>query len=301
MNLPSVLTIGNFDGLHLGHQQLLQKVVDLAQAKCLQSVVITYKDHPAFVLRAHPLPKMLCPVIIKQQELLKLGIDKIELLEFTPDLAKTPPLKFLKDYIIPQFHPQIIVMGYDSHFGHLRQGNYEFLCKHSAELGYKVVYVEPYLYEGKPVSSSLIRNLLSAGKIETANKLLGRPYRLIGKVEHSYAKGRKIGFPTANLNLLYPHQLIPHNGIYLSKAFYQEKVFFGLTNIGISPTLKNTGKIEIETHLLDFNGDLYGETLELDLLRYIREEKMFKSIDDLKKAIQNDINLARTLLSEDSK
>ena len=298
MNTNSVLTIGTFDGLHLGHQKLLKKVVEIAQAEKLQSVVISYKDHPAFILRAKALPKMLCPITLKQRELAKIGIDRIELLDFTPELAKTPPLKFLKEYVIPTFHPKVIVMGYDSHFGHLRQGNYEFLCRHSQELGYRVEYLEPLLYEGKPISSSTIRNLLSLGKIETANNLLGRAYCLIGTVIHSYSNGRKIGFPTANLKLLYPHQLIPKNGIYLSRIRYQEKVYFGLTNIGISPTLKNSGIIEIETHILDFSGDLYGETLEIELLHYFREEKMFKKVDELKDAIQKDIAMARTIISE---
>jgi len=189
-------------------------------------------------------------------------------------------------------------MGYDSHFGHLRQGNYDFLCRHSEELGYRVEYVEPLLFEGKPISSSSIRNLLLSGKIEAANNLLGRPYRLIGKVGHSNSKGRKLGFPTANLNLLCPHQLIPKSGIYLSKVIWQENVFFGLTNIGCSPTVKNTGVIEIETHILDFQDNLYGQIMELDLLRYLREEKMFKNVDELKTAIQNDIALARVMLKE---
>ncbi len=298
MSKKSVLTIGTFDGLHLGHQKVLKKVVEIAMAEGLQSVVISYKDHPAFILKTHPMPKMLCPAEIKLQEMKKMGIERIELLDFTLELAKTPPLKFLKDYIIPQFQPEVIVMGYDSHFGHLRQGNYDFLCRHSEELGYRVEYVEPLLFEGKPISSSSIRNLLLNGKIEAANYLLGRPYRLIGKVGHSNSKGRKLGFPTANLNLLCSHQLIPKSGIYLSKVIWQENVFFGLTNIGCSPTVKNTGVIEIETHILDFQDNLYGQIMELDLLRYLREEKMFKNVDELKTAIQNDNALARVMLKE---
>jgi len=298
MNNNSVLTIGTFDGLHLGHQKVLKKVVEIAIEEGLQSVVISYKDHPAFVLKMHPMPKMLCPAEIKQREMKKLGIERIELLDFTLELAKTPPLKFLKDFIIPRFHPKVIVMGYDSHFGHLRQGNLEFLCRHSEELGYRVEYVEPLLFEGEPISSSSIRDLLLSGKIEAANFLLGRPYRLIGNVGHSNSQGRKLGFPTANLNLLCPHQLVPKSGIYLSKVFLQENVFFGLTNIGCSPTVKKTGIIEIETHILDFQGDLYGQSMELELLRYLREEKMFKSVDELKEAIQNDIALAHIMLKE---
>ncbi len=298
MKQNSVLTIGTFDGLHLGHQKLLQRVIEIGKAEGLQSVVLSYKDHPAFVLRVHPLPKMLCPAVLKERELKNLSIERVELLNFTSELAKTPPLKFLQEYIIPQFQPKVIVMGYDSHFGHLRQGNYQFLCKHSGELGYRVEYVEPLLYEGKPISSSVIRNLLLQGQLETASFLLGRHYRLLGTIGHSNSQGRKIGFPTANLNLLSPHQLIPKNGIYLSKVYWQGNVFFGLTNIGCSPTVKQTGIIEIETHILDFTGDIYGEYLELDLLRYLREEKMFHSIDELRAAIKSDITTARIMLKE---
>jgi riboflavin kinase/FMN adenylyltransferase len=296
----SVISIGTFDGLHLGHRKLLNRVREIAHAEQLQSVIITYKDHPAFVLNSRALPKLLCPSEIKYRELKNLGIDRVEMLDFSMELASTPPEDFLCNILLPRWHPKVIVMGYDSHFGKNRRGNRQFLEMHAERYGFRVEYVEPELYEGKPVSSTTIRELLTAGRIELANYLLGRKYRLSGKVAKGIARGREFGFPTANLLLSNPHQLLPAQGIYLSRAIVGGKTFFGLTNIGKSPTVKRSGIIEIETFLIDFSGDIYGDDLQVELLRYLREEKMFASIDELIDAMQRDLIRARALIAEES-
>lgn len=298
MNRQSVVTIGNFDGVHLGHRKLLSRVQEIAKTESLNSVAISYTDHPAFTLKAHPAPKMLCPAAWKKREILTLGIDTVELLSFTADLAHTKAEQFLREYLMPVWQPKVIVLGYDSHFGYQRKGNYHFLLSHSAELGFRVEYIEPYLYMDKPVSSSMIRELLCTGKIEEANTLLGKPYCLVGEIGHGIARGRSFGFPTANLNLSNPHQLIPKTGIYLSKVHLSDSSFFGLTNIGSSPTVKKTGIIEIETYILDYDGDIYGQFMELELTGYLREEKMFSSEALLIEAMQQDLARARILIRE---
>lgn len=292
----SVLTIGNFDGIHLGHRKLLSLVQQLAAAAKLQSVVLSYTDHPAFTLKSHPKPQVLMPAATKIRELKALGIDHVELLTFTRELAHTPAEKFLKEYLVPVWQPHVLVMGYDSHFGYQREGNVDFLQQHAETYGYRVEYVEPLLHEGQIISSSMIRKLLSDGEITLANYLLGKPYALQGTVGHGISKGRSLGFPTANLIPEYPHQLVPKSGIYFSRVTLEGKQYLGLTNIGCSPTVKHSGLVEIETHILDFDREIYEAQLELELLQYLREEKMFKSEPELTQAISQDVAEARKLI-----
>lgn len=294
----SVLSIGTFDGIHLGHRKLIARVIELSQEKHLHSVIVSYNDHPAFVLRQKAEPKMLCPSQIKREELLRLGIQEVAMLSFTETLAQMSALDFLEDVLIPRWHPRYIVVGYDSHFGRGREGNRDFLKKHALQHHYEVVYVQPLMDGGLPVSSSRIREHLQEGNLPEANRLLGRPYRLLGRVTTGLARGRQFGFPTANLTLGNPHQLIPRDGIYLSRVHLGDKVFFGLTNIGSSPTVKHTGIIEIETFLIDFEGDLYGQGMQVELLKYLREEKMFANTDELVSAMQADLAEARALIGQ---
>lgn len=296
MNRASVITIGNFDGIHLGHRKLLERLTQIAATEGLRSVVLSYTDHPAFVLKTHAAPKLLCPATLKKRELLVLGVNDVELINFTPQFAHISALDFLRVSILPVWKPKVILMGYDSHFGHLRQGNYQMLCQHAQEFGYRVEYIEPLLHNNKPISSSMIRDLLSQGDIVTANMLLGRAYRLTGFVGHGLSKGREFGFPTANLILANPHQLVPKCGIYLSQVYMGGVRYFGLTNIGSSPTVKQTGIIEIETYILDFAEDVYGIQMELELIRYLREEQMFNSITDLIAAMHEDLRMAKAIL-----
>lgn len=293
----SVLTIGNFDGIHLGHRRLLERMKEIASAEDLRTVVLSYTDHPAFVLKKHAMPKLLCPAALKKRELMALGVDDVELLNFTSEFALISAKNFLIDTIVPVWHPKVILMGYDSHFGYQRQGDYRLLCEYAEALNYRVEYIDPLLHNGVPISSSMIRELLSQGDIQLANQLLGRPYRLTGCVGHGLGKGRDFGFPTANLILTNPHQLIPKGGIYFSCVYLGGEEYYGLTNIGLSPTVKSTGTVEIETYVIDFEGDVYCQQIELELLRYLREEKMFNSIDDLVLAMRKDLSIARQYIS----
>lgn len=292
----SVLTLGNFDGVHLGHRKLLSRVKELAAQHQLQSVVLSYTDHPAFILKSHPKPQVLMSPAAKAKELWSLGLDHVELLTFNSELAHTPAEKFLSEYLIPVWQPEIIVMGYDSHFGYHRRGDVAFLQQYADKYAYQVEYLEPELYQGQPVSSSMIRKLLLAGDITLANQLLGRPYRLQGTVGHGITKARSLGYPTANLIPDNPHQLIPRSGIYLSKARLHDSQYFGLTNIGCSPTVKHSGLIEIETYLLSFDQEIYGVQMELELLQYLREEKLFSSEQELITAISQDVAQAEKLI-----
>jgi riboflavin kinase/FMN adenylyltransferase len=291
------ITMGNFDGLHLGHRKVLSTLTSQAKAHDLSAVVLTYWEHPGhFVHFQHQVP-ILTPRLQKR-ELLEARIEgQVYFLNFNSETAHIPAAGFLSDVIIRYFHPKIIVTGYDSHFGYRREGNADFLQQREAEFGYATIRVEPVYYKNGIISSSAIREALSRGEIRSANAMLGEPYTLYGTVSHGSKLGRTIGFPTLNLNPADNEQLIPKNGVYLSKVIFNGNAYFGLTNIGISPTLKYNGQIEIETHVFDFNRDIYSEEIRLQLLDYIRDEIRFPTVHDLQHAIKEDIKKGKKLLA----
>ncbi|HOJ41967.1 MAG TPA: bifunctional riboflavin kinase/FAD synthetase [Candidatus Syntrophosphaera thermopropionivorans] len=294
--MKTVLSMGNFDGLHIGHKKLLSRVRELAEERNLKSVVITYDNHPAQTLNNNSYPYILLPPEHKRTKILDLGIDEVQLLHFDEKLAKTSAEDFLREYLMAKYNPAIIVLGYDSHFGYQRRGNYQFLLEQSKNYGFEVEYVEPVLYNNRIVSSSLIREMLISGNLYVANRLLGYPYTLYGTVGRGRGIGRELGFPTVNLQLEDTCQLVPYNGVYFSIAQTGDLVFYGLTNIGISPTLKHKDKAEIETYLLDIKRDFNDYTFAVSLLHYLREERMFPDKDALIRAIEKDVALAKKLV-----
>jgi riboflavin kinase/FMN adenylyltransferase len=227
-----------------------------------------------------------------------LGIERVDLICFDADFSRISAEGFLHDILIPKYDPAVIVVGHDSHFGHLRKGDHAFLQSHQEQYRYRLEYVEPCLHEGVPISSSMIRKLLLDGKLDLANTLLGSPYTLYGEVVAGQGLGNGLGFPTANLCLADQHQLVPHPGIYLSRAVLNGSPFFGLTNIGTSPTLKRKDKIETETYLMNFKGDLYGKSMEVELLRFLREEKKFEGREALRQAMLDDLARAELIIPE---
>ncbi|HNX38155.1 MAG TPA: bifunctional riboflavin kinase/FAD synthetase [Candidatus Cloacimonadota bacterium] len=294
--MRKIITIGNFDGIHLGHRKLLQIMLDESHSRALQSVVITYRNHPAYTLYHPSHPLLIMPIETKIKQLRCMGIDQIEVLDFTPEFASRSAVDFLRYYLIPVFHPSVIVVGFDSHFGKAREGDYQFLRQYADEYGYELIYVEPVLHEGSPVSSSMIRNLLHRAKITEANSLLASPFTLRGKVVSGKGWGRDLGFPTANIEPEDPLQLVPGKGIYLSKVHLPEGTFYGLTNIGTSPTLKMDGVVQIETYIIDFSGDIYGLTIEVGLISYLRNELIFQSKEELIEAMRNDLAQAKRII-----
>ncbi|MDP2173318.1 MAG: bifunctional riboflavin kinase/FAD synthetase [Candidatus Cloacimonadaceae bacterium] len=291
-----VISIGNFDGVHLGHRKLLERMELIAAERGLESVVITYDVPPAYTLKKDAKPVLLTPIDYKRSILKGLGIDRIEVIPFDEDFANTSADSFLLEYLIPMFNPQMIIVGYDSHFGHNREGDYRFLLEHARAFDYELEYIEPCLFGTEPISSTMIRKLLLSGDIETANELLTQPYRLFGKISRGLGIGRELGFPTANLVLDDAHQLIPKCGIYLSRVHLAAGIFFGLTNIGTSPTVKHSGIVEIETFVIDFDADVYDARMEIELLKYLREERMFDGKAGLIKVMHDDLQKARAII-----
>ncbi len=294
----TIVTLGNFDGLHLGHQQLKNKLRSISDLQNLTPVIISYLEHPGHYIYLKNPVKILTPKFIKKELLIAEGFSHIYFLNFNSDTAKISPHDFLRDAIIHYFHPKIILTGYDSHFGFQRQGTPEFLIKSEKEFGFRTIQLEPVTCQNRIVSSTAIRQLLAEGGISEANDMLGRPYRLYGKVVRGRKFGKEIGFPTINLLLKDADQLIPKSGVYLSAISLDGISYFGLTNIGLSPTLKNTDQVEIETYILDFDMNVYDAQINLDLLEFIREEQKFASREELRGAIQKDMLHARQMIND---
>jgi riboflavin kinase/FMN adenylyltransferase len=295
--MRNIVSIGNFDGLHRGHRKLISSLVSIARHRDLHSVVISYTTHPAFTLRKDAPPLILTPASRKAAMIRDLGVNEVVLLPFDDAFSKVTADQFLHDVLMPRFSPVVIVVGYDSHFGFQRRGTHEFLRSHSQQYGFTCEYIEPCLHNGIPVSSSMIRNLLLSGDLQTANMLLEIPYAIDGTVVPGAGLGTGLGFPTANLNPDDPCQLIPKHGIYLSRVRWQNRELFGLTNIGLSPTLKKSSETEVETYIMDFSENLTGTRVSLELLEYFREERHFHSRDELITAMRDDEARARSIIS----
>lgn len=293
----SVVTIGNFDGVHLGHQQLVENVVREAKYFGVPSVVYTFYPHPVKVLHPERPTYRLFDLKDQQEQFEQRGIDFVIIENFTKSFSQVSPQYFLDHYIVAHLHPKTLVVGHDFSFGADRAGNIPFLEKYCAENGIRLIVIPPYQYQGLVVSSSLIREKLKIGEVEKANELLGRPYYLRGHVEKGFQRGRSIGVPTANIH---PDvDFLPRRGVYCTLTKVGQHLHPSVTNIGVNPTFEENGNgIKIETHLFDFNAHLYGSEVEVFLLHFIRDEKKFSGIEELKSQIQNDMEEARRYFRE---
>lgn len=303
MNSPlaaSVVTIGNFDGVHLGHQQLVDNVVREAQFLGVPSVVYTFHPHPVKVLHPERATFRLFDLKDQQERFAERGVENVIIEEFTKDFSKITPQEFLDRYIFQQLRPKTLVVGHDFSFGADRSGNIPFLEKYCAQKGIKLIIIPPFQNEGKVVSSTRIRESLKAGDIESANELLGRTYYLRGHVEKGHQRGRTIGVPTANIH---PDvEFMPRLGVYCTLTKFGGHMHPSITNIGVNPTFTENGKgpIKIETHLFDFDAHLYGLEVEVYLLHFIRDEMKFSGIEELKNQILQDVTEARRYFHEKS-
>jgi len=292
-----ILTIGTFDGVHLGHQKLLGKMALMAKQQNLHSIVLTFDTHPYSVLNPAKNLRILTPASTKAELIRHYGCDEVIIFPFTEEFSHITALEFLDRYIISAHHPKYIVVGYDSHFGFKREGSRKFLGKHRKRGDFELVDIAPLKMNASPISSSLIRKHLERGDLSIANKLLGREYEIIGTVQRGKGIGKSLGFPTANIVPDESEQLLPRSGIYLCDVLIEDAQYFGLTNIGISPTLKSDPKPEIETYILDFDGHLYGRQLKIRFLRRLRDEKRFGSADALIDAMKADLKTAREIIN----
>ncbi|HPM01651.1 MAG TPA: bifunctional riboflavin kinase/FAD synthetase [Candidatus Cloacimonadota bacterium] len=301
----NVLTIGTFDGVHLGHQSLLKQLASFAKTHQKKSIVLTYKHHPLETLYNTVFPYLLTEEIKRRRLLRKLGIDEIQYIPFDNQFASISAEDFLQNYLIPTFHPYAIIAGYDTHFGRDRKGNIQVLEKFSPIYHYQVLQAEAFTIQNNLIiSSSIIRDFIRNGYVDLAQTYLGYYYSVIGHVITGKQIGRTLGFPTINLDPAEKHKLIPGAGVYicLCKIYNQaenlefendEEYHFCVTNVGVCPSIKDDNEITIESHLIDFKGDLYCKEVELYFLSKIRNEETFESKQQLIKQIDLDIRYAR--------
>lgn len=294
----SVVTIGNFDGVHLGHQQLIENVVREARYFGVPSVVYTFHPHPVKVLHPEKPTYRMFDLKDQQEQFENRGIEYVIIEEFTKTFSQVSPGDFLDKYIVEKLHPKTLVVGHDFSFGADRAGNIPFLEKYCAEKGIRLIIIPPFQFEGSVVSSTRIREELKKGQVEKANELLGRTYYVRGHVEKGFQRGRTIGVPTANIH---PDvEFTPRKGVYCTLTKFGGHMHPSITNIGINPTFHESGKapIKIETHLFDFDAQLYGMEVEVYLLHFIRDEMKFSGIDELKAQIQKDMTETRKYFDE---
>lgn len=292
-----ILTIGTFDGVHRGHQYLFSEMVRLAKEENARSLVITYNRHPLETISNQVFPYLLTEKSQKESLIHSMGIDHIEFLDFNREMSQYSARKFLQDYIIQRHHPDWIVCGYDTHFGFNREGNTEFLKKQAHRHHYQVLEVDALsCNQDIIVSSSLIRDLIRKGMVDNAFTYLGYYYSLRGQIITGKKIGRTLGFPTMNLKLTDKYKLIPDSGVYITISMIDEQSYFGLTNIGVSPSIKTENIVEVETHLLDFNGDLYHKEVQVFFMEKIRSERKFNTKAELISQIEKDISYTRNYL-----
>ncbi len=292
----SWLTIGSFDGVHIGHQQLIRDLVDGAHSTGMQAVVLTFYPHPAEVLRGLPELFYLTTPEEKAEHLEKLGVDFVITIPFDTKLASLTALEFMQ-YIGRFINIRQLLVGKGFALGKDRSGTADVLAEIGIEIGYRLQEIVPFTTNGEIVSSSLIRSLLREGKIREANAMLGRYYSVVGDVHHGDGRGHAIGFPTANVSLP-PKRLLPKNGVYVCQVVWSDKSRSAVCNIGIRPTFETGETLPVlEVHLLDFKDDLYNLSLRVRFIDRLRDENKFSSVQELIQQIEADIRVAREIVA----
>ncbi|MEC7925163.1 MAG: bifunctional riboflavin kinase/FAD synthetase [Thermodesulfobacteriota bacterium] len=288
MKKSKVVLIGNFDGIHLGHQKLISKAKKIAEQKKQKLVLITFNPHPREIINNIQMDLIL-PYKEKKLLLKNYGIDKIDEIKFTNKLSKLSAEEFAKEYIYKAHNPSDIVIGKNFKFGHKARGDAKLL-KDSLSKKVKVHSIDIKRLDSLVISSSEIKKLISKGNIDKVNKLLGRNYHISGKVIHGEKRGRLIGFPTTNLSTEW--NFLPKKGVYVSKVVISDKSYQSITNIGVRPTF-NANSLQIESHIFDFNKNVYGKKIKIYFLARIRSEKKFETVEKLIENITKDVNFGR--------
>jgi riboflavin kinase/FMN adenylyltransferase len=289
-----VMTIGNFDGVHLGHQAIFRTMYQRAREVGGTSIVLTFDPHPLKILAPQRCPLLITPTPKKLSLMRECRIDVIVCLPFTQALANLTPVAFVEEVLVRTIGIREIYVGYDFAFGKGRQGTIALLQELGNRYEFRVHIIEPIAVEGRVVSSSIIREWVQLGSVDEAALLLGRLYSIAGTVVEGYQKGRELGFPTANVRSTY--ELIPGRGVYAVVVDWRGQPYEGVANIGFNPTFGRT-QLSIEIHLFNFSQQLYGETVEVSFVKKIRDERAFPSVAELVKQIGQDVEAAHNLLA----
>ncbi|WP_283636395.1 bifunctional riboflavin kinase/FAD synthetase [Aquaticitalea lipolytica] len=291
----TIVTIGTFDGVHIGHQKIIKRLVDIAHKKHLNSVVLTFFPHPRMVLQNNNDIKLLNTIEERETILSDLGLDYLVVKTFTKEFANLSAEEFVKNILVDKLNAKHIIIGYDHRFGKGRSANIDDLKSFGKQYNFEVEEISVQDIEDVSVSSTKIRNALNDGDILTANTYLGYNFYITGKVVKGKGLGRKIGFPTANIEIAEDYKLIPKNGVYVIKTSIENKLVYGMMNIGMNPTVNGTKKT-IEAHFFNFNNDIYNQTLKIEFVARLRDEQKFESVELLKKQLKLDEKNAKVFI-----
>ncbi|MFN7280240.1 MAG: bifunctional riboflavin kinase/FAD synthetase [bacterium] len=298
----AVVTIGTFDGVHRGHRLILDRMRSVAEEVGGETVIITFDPHPRNIVGMRSDPQPLLTTMPERINLLaKIGIDHLVIVPFTPAFAAMDPRDYVQDFLVARFHPHTLIIGYDHRFGRQREGDYHLLESLSETYGFQVRELDAQILRDAAISSTRIREALTEGRPEEATEQLGYPYFFSGLVRHGDKRGRTIGFPTANLKPDDPAKLLPADGVYavrisLSEADGDAYTKTGMMNIGLRPTVDGTRHLA-EVNIFDFNEDIYGRVLTVQVISRIREERKFSGLEALQAQLSNDRSTAMLLTS----
>ena len=290
-----VVALGNFDGVHVGHQILFKKAAEIASEKKGTSIAFTFEPHPLKVIAPEKVPPLLTHFHKKMELIEACNIDSVICADFTRQFADQRPRDFSENILKGKIGAKEVVVGFDYAFGRGREGTIPYLKKMGEEFGFVVHVVDPFQLDGLTVSSSHVRELIEAGNMESARKFLGRHYSIVGPVISGHKTGQAIGFPTANIDT--SKVQIPGTGVYAVRMIYQNNSFDAVANIGFNPTF-HRDRLSVEVHIFDFNQVIYGKEVEVEFISRIRSEIEFKSKDELVVQIKKDIETAKVLLEE---
>ncbi len=294
----SVITLGTFDGLHLGHQQIVEAVIRKSELIGGRNYLLTFDPHPRKVIPGRNDIKLLSDLDEKIMILERLGLENLFVINFTSEFSKQTPDEFVEKYLVNGIGLKEIVIGYDHHFGKGRDGNFELLQELGKKFNFHVTLVPEFSVDGETVSSTKIRNALLNGEVDKAGRMLGRFYSFKGKIVRGDGRGKKLGFPTANISIDNDDKLVPAKGIYAAECIVENEKHYGLLSLGSRPTFHKDGDVIPEFYIFDFDRDIYDCIMQVNLIERIRNEEKFNSVDDLIIQMKKDEETGRKILSK---
>ena len=291
----SIVTIGTFDGVHLGHQQILKQLIDTSQQSKLKSVLLTFFPHPRMVLQPDISMRLIQTIEERERALTKTGLDYLVIHPFSEKFSRLSADDYVKQILVEKLNVRKVVVGYDHRFGRNRTASLEDMYNYADIYDFELIEIDAKKIKSTAVSSTKIRKAIDEGDIALANSYLGDPFTLEGVVVHGDKRGRELSYPTANIELQNKHKIIPKQGVYLIQSDLDNQVVYGMMNIGTKPTFDTTNP-SIEVHFFDWNGDLYDQTLQVKLLKWVREEQKFDSVEELQAQIHADEGYCRSYI-----
>lgn len=287
LNKPTAVTIGTFDGVHIGHQKIIKRLVNSAKKHGLEATILTFFPHPRMILQQDIGLKLINTIDERTAILKQSGIDNLIVYPFTRAFSRLRAEEYTKEILKEKLNANRVIIGYDHRFGRNRTADIQDLYRFGQEFDFDIEEISKQEVEDVSVSSTKIRKALKQGNLERANQYLGAPFMLTGQVEKGKQLGRKLGYATANLAIKEDYKLIPKNGVYVAKSVINSKTYYGMMNIGTNPTVGGQNQT-IETHFFEWKGELYGQTLQIELLKRIRSEEKFANTEELVKAMKKD-------------